>query len=77
MQLFVRSQETHVLDVTGGETVGQVKALVCQRENLEPEQLAVYLGGHPLEDEQVLTACTEDLSTLNVEVRLLGGLYII
>ena len=29
MQLFVRAQQTHVVDVNGDETVGDIKVLVC------------------------------------------------
>jgi small subunit ribosomal protein S30e len=73
MQLFVRSQELHTLDVSGSETVADVKRQVAARESLVPADLAMFCCGRPLEDAEILAACAGDLTTLNIEVRLLGG----
>nr|ADW95789.1 ribosomal protein S30-like protein [Pectinaria gouldii] len=72
MQLFVRSQQTHTLEVTGCETVSDVKSHIASVEGLPLAELAVYQAGKPLDDAHTLTLC-EDLSTLDVEVRMLGG----
>uniref|UniRef100_A0AC11DUK8 FAU ubiquitin like and ribosomal protein S30 fusion n=1 Tax=Ovis aries TaxID=9940 RepID=A0AC11DUK8_SHEEP len=65
MQLFVRAQELHTLEVTGQETVAQIKAHVASLEGIAPEDQVLLLAGTPLEDEA--------LSTLEVAGRMLGG----
>ncbi|XP_037694752.1 ubiquitin-like protein fubi and ribosomal protein S30 [Choloepus didactylus] len=74
MQLFVRAQELHTLEVTGEETVAQIKAHVASREGIAPEDQVVLLAGTPLEDEATLGQCgVEALTTLEVAGRMLGG----
>jgi small subunit ribosomal protein S30e len=73
MQLFVRAQELHALELTGSETVGQVVGLVAEREGLDIADVAAYCGGLPLDHGALLSACASDLSTLELEVRMLGG----
>uniref|UniRef100_A0A8D2CT18 FAU ubiquitin like and ribosomal protein S30 fusion n=1 Tax=Sciurus vulgaris TaxID=55149 RepID=A0A8D2CT18_SCIVU len=74
MQLFVRAQELHTLEVTGQETVAQVKAHVASLEGIAPEDQVVLLAGTPLEDEATLGQCgVEALTTLEVAGRMLGG----
>ena len=74
MQLFVRAQELHTLEVTGQETVAQIKAHVASLEGIAPEDQVLLLAGTPLEDEATLGQCgVEALSTLEVASRMLGG----
>ncbi|XP_008578211.1 PREDICTED: ubiquitin-like protein fubi and ribosomal protein S30 [Galeopterus variegatus] len=74
MQLFVRAQELHTLEVTGQETVAQIKAHVSSLEGIAPEDQVVLLAGTPLEDEATLGQCgVEALTTLEVAGRMLGG----
>nr|XP_004656711.1 ubiquitin-like protein fubi and ribosomal protein S30 [Jaculus jaculus] len=74
MQLFVRAQELHTLEVTGQETVAQIKAHVASLEGIAPEDQVVLLAGTPLEDEAILAHCgVEALATLEVAGRMLGG----
>ncbi|XP_066214607.1 ubiquitin-like FUBI-ribosomal protein eS30 fusion protein [Saccopteryx leptura] len=74
MQLFVRAQELHTLEVTGQETVAQIKAHVALLEGIAPEDQVVLLAGTPLEDEAILDQCgVEALTTLEVAGRMLGG----
>ncbi|KAM7084998.1 ubiquitin-like FUBI-ribosomal protein eS30 fusion protein isoform 1-T2 [Molossus nigricans] len=74
MQLFVRAQELHTLEVTGQETVAQLKAHVASLEGIAPEDQVVLLAGTPLEDEATLGQCgVEALTTLEVAGRMLGG----
>ncbi|XP_008707216.1 ubiquitin-like protein fubi and ribosomal protein S30 [Suricata suricatta] len=74
MQLFVRAQELHTLEVTGQETVAQIKAHVALLEGIAPEDQVVLLAGTPLEDEATLGQCgVEALTTLEVAGRMLGG----
>jgi len=73
--LFVRGVETHVFDITGSESVHDVVQLVCQRENMsDVDDVALYHCGVPLSLDSTLGSCgLGDLSTLELEVRLLGG----
>ncbi|GAB1302077.1 FAU ubiquitin-like and ribosomal protein S30 [Apodemus sylvaticus] len=74
MQLFIRAQELHTLEVTGQETVAQIKAHVASLEGIAPEDQVVLLAGSPLEDEATLGQCgVEALTTLEVAGRMLGG----
>ncbi|XP_038957029.1 ubiquitin-like FUBI-ribosomal protein eS30 fusion protein [Rattus norvegicus] len=74
MQLFVRAQELHTLEVTNQETVAQIKAHVASLEGTAPEDQVVLLTGSPLEDEATLGQCgVEALTTLEVAGRMLGG----
>uniref|UniRef100_A0A8B9Y148 Ubiquitin-like protein FUBI n=1 Tax=Bos mutus grunniens TaxID=30521 RepID=A0A8B9Y148_BOSMU len=74
MQLFVRAQELHTLEVTGQETVTQIKAHVASLEGIAPEDQVLLLAGTPLEDEATLGQCgVEALSTVEVAGRMLGG----
>ena len=34
MQLFIKSDRTHVLDVEEGSTVGDVRSFICETEGL-------------------------------------------
>ncbi|XP_030188895.1 putative ubiquitin-like protein FUBI-like protein ENSP00000310146 [Lynx canadensis] len=74
MQLFVRARELHTLEVTGLETVAQIKAHVAFLEGLTTEDKVVLLAGSPLQDEATLGQCgVEALATLEVVGRMLGG----
>ncbi|XP_005384571.1 PREDICTED: ubiquitin-like protein fubi and ribosomal protein S30 [Chinchilla lanigera] len=74
MQLFVRAQDLHTLEVTGQETVAHIKAHVAALEGIAPEDQVVLLAGKPLEDEATLGQCgVEALATLEVAGRMLGG----
>uniref|UniRef100_A0A3Q3BA88 FAU ubiquitin like and ribosomal protein S30 fusion a n=2 Tax=Kryptolebias marmoratus TaxID=37003 RepID=A0A3Q3BA88_KRYMA len=74
MQLFLRAQNTHTLEVTGQETVGQIKAHVQTLEGLCVEDQVLLLAGCPLEDDSSLASCgVSEHCTLEVAGRLLGG----
>ncbi|XP_004627313.1 ubiquitin-like protein fubi and ribosomal protein S30 [Octodon degus] len=74
MQLFVRAQDLHTIEVTGQETVAHIKAHVASLEGIAPEDQVVLLAGQPLEDEATLGQCgVEALATLEVAGRMLGG----
>merc|ERR1711963_264319 len=72
MQLFIRAQQTHTLDIQGSETVEDVKALIERDEGVAAEDLVVYAAGKPL-DSGASLAAMENLATLDIEVRVLGG----
>jgi len=73
MQLFVKSSDLHTLNVVGSETVASIKQQVAAVEGLTAADIAMYCHGRPLEDEETISMYAEEQSTLNVEVRLLGG----
>ncbi|XP_043963378.1 FAU ubiquitin like and ribosomal protein S30 fusion a [Gambusia affinis] len=76
MQLFLRGQNTHTLEVTGQETVGQIKAHAQALEGLLVEDQVLLLAGCPLEDDASLATCgVTEHCTLEVAGRLLGGQY--
>uniref|UniRef100_A0ABI8A7S4 Ubiquitin-like domain-containing protein n=1 Tax=Felis catus TaxID=9685 RepID=A0ABI8A7S4_FELCA len=78
MQLFVRARELHTLEVTGLETVAQIKAHVAFLEGLTTEDKVVLLAGSPLQDEATLGQCgVEALATLEVVGRMLGDDYLL
>ncbi|CAD5111066.1 DgyrCDS416 [Dimorphilus gyrociliatus] len=72
MQLFVRGRTTHTLQLTGNENVNDLKTKLAEAEGVQVSELALYAAGEPLADNAQLNSCTE-LSTLDLEVRLLGG----
>ncbi|XP_017524786.3 ubiquitin-like protein FUBI isoform X2 [Manis javanica] len=72
MQLFVRARELHTLEVTGLETVVQIKAHAVSLEGLNAEGKVVFLAGSPLQDEVALGQCgVEALMTLEGVGRVL------
>ncbi|XDV41071.1 hypothetical protein PO909_010005 [Leuciscus waleckii] len=87
MQLFLRAQSLHTLEVSGHETVHDIKAQVQALEGLSVEEQVLLLSGSPLEDEQVLLLSGSPLEdehtllscgvtehcTLELTARLLGG----
>ncbi|XP_061163054.1 ubiquitin-like FUBI-ribosomal protein eS30 fusion protein [Saccostrea echinata] len=72
MQLFVRGSETHALQLAGSETVSDIKSLISEREGFPVEEQIILYAGKPLQDEYLLSKLN-DLSTLDIEVRMLGG----
>merc|ERR1712191_4205 len=74
MQLFLRAQNLYTLEVTGQETVQELKAHVQTLEGISVEDQVLLLAGTPLEDSTALVECgVIEHSTLDVVARLLGG----
>ncbi|KAG8438001.1 hypothetical protein GDO86_008620 [Hymenochirus boettgeri] len=74
MQLFVRGQNLHTLEVSGEETLSHIKAQIYSLEGIPCEDQIILLAGSPLSDEATLQQCgVSDLGTLEVASRLLGG----
>ena len=61
-----------VWDKVGHFLLTHLQMQVAEAEGLPLDDLAVYCNGCPLEDNMELSSCT-GLSTLDVEVRMLGG----
>ncbi|KAK1795984.1 hypothetical protein P4O66_009094 [Electrophorus voltai] len=77
MQLFLRAENLHTLEVTGQETVQDIKTHVQTLEGLSVDEQVVMLAGTPLEDGATLLNCgISEHCTLEVVGRLLGGKYI-
>ena len=73
MQIFVRAQETHVVDVDSDTTAWDVKCLLESREGLSPNSLLLKFAGQPLEDEVQLSSFLLENVTVDATVRLPGG----
>uniref|UniRef100_UPI00358FF6B4 ubiquitin-like FUBI-ribosomal protein eS30 fusion protein isoform X1 n=1 Tax=Myxine glutinosa TaxID=7769 RepID=UPI00358FF6B4 len=74
MQIFVRGQTLHTLDVVFEETVQQLKARVAQLEGIVTDDQVLVLSNVPLDDELTLAACgVGEHDTFQVTARLLGG----
>merc|ERR1712002_668194 len=73
MQLFIRSQDTYAFDVTGEEKISDLKLAISENEDIPLEDLALYCNGLPLNDDSIIGLYASDMSSLDVEVRLLGG----
>ena len=76
MQLFVCAWELHTFEVTGQETLAQIKAHVASLEGTAPEDQVLLVAGMPVEDEATLGQCgVEALSTLAVVDCVLGSVH--
>ncbi|GAB0202043.1 FAU ubiquitin-like and ribosomal protein S30 [Grus americana] len=75
MQLFIRAQSLHAIEVSGTETVAQIKARVAALPGVPPAEDQVLLfAGTPLDDGTVLgQSPLPKFATLEVSTRLLGG----
>ncbi|XP_072024510.1 ubiquitin-like FUBI-ribosomal protein eS30 fusion protein [Amphiura filiformis] len=74
MQLFVRGQQTHTLEVTGTETCEELKMRVAALEGIPAIDQVMLYAGSPLENEDTLLSReVPDLATVEVVGRLLGG----
>jgi len=73
MQLFVRGLELHAIELTGAETVAQIVHQVAEREGHAPTDLAVFLGGRPLDGDALMSDYASELCTVELEARLVGG----
>ncbi|XP_045449821.1 ubiquitin-like protein FUBI [Melitaea cinxia] len=71
MQLHIRGQSTHVLDVDGQESIGQIKDRLRALSDIGNDELTLSVSGAPLEDDLLVSelASTE----LDLTVPLLGG----
>lgn len=88
MQIFVNCTSSHLVEVGSDATVETVKAFLLQTEGIEENRLAplnvpgvapcdqyVMCQGRALESGSLLALGVSELSTLEVGVRVLGGLF--
>ncbi|KAK8373634.1 hypothetical protein O3P69_016118 [Scylla paramamosain] len=72
MQLFVRAENTHTLNVQDGQCIGDVRSFVCTAENLPQAEVRLYAAGTPLDNDALLLN-TLQVDTIDVSVALKGG----
>ena len=48
---------------------------MAEAEGLALDDVTLYMNGQPLEGAMILANCASDLTTLDMEVRMLGGKY--
>merc|ERR1711962_949558 len=74
MQLFVQGQQIHTLEVTGSESVYDLKLRLETLEGISADDQLLMTGTTLLEDGQTLSAYgLSELATLELSVRMLGG----
>ena len=71
MQLHIRGQSTHVLDVNGDESIGQIKDRIRALAGVDSEDLILSVSGAPVEDCCLVSELSS--SDLDLTVPLLGG----
>ncbi|XP_065186800.1 ubiquitin-like FUBI-ribosomal protein eS30 fusion protein [Sycon ciliatum] len=73
MQIFVRAEGLHAIEVDGTSTVLEVKNRIEELEGLEASEQVVLAEGCPLEDAFLVVDHVEQESTLTVTGRVVGG----
>ncbi|KAI4882167.1 hypothetical protein NFI96_021735 [Prochilodus magdalenae] len=74
MQLFVRAQGLHTVEVNGSETVAHIKAQIEALEGLSCDDQILTFRGTLLQDEALIDQSgIEEFSTIEVSSRMLGG----
>jgi hypothetical protein len=74
MQLFIRGESLHTLNLDGCDSILSVKKEIALREGIDAEDQVLLYAGQPLEDQLSIEQCElADQSTLELSVRLLGG----
>ncbi|XP_047509722.1 FAU ubiquitin-like and ribosomal protein S30 [Pieris napi] len=71
MQLHIRGQSTHVLDVNGEESIGQIKDRIRNLADVGAEELTLSACGSPLEDDVLVSELSA--TDLDLNIPLLGG----
>ena len=75
LQVFVQGQALHTVDVSSETTVEALKEAVVPLEGISVEEQVLTYGGVPLENESLLVDCVQEMGTLNMTVRVVGGRY--
>ncbi|XP_038214086.1 uncharacterized protein LOC119833925 [Zerene cesonia] len=71
MQLHIRGQSTHVLDVNGEESIAQIKERIRSLADVGAEELTLSVCGAPLEDSVLVSELSS--ADLDLTIPLLGG----
>eukprot|EP00126_Sphaerothecum_destruens_P000770 Sdes_comp10997_c0_seq2m2638 len=76
MQIFVRAESTHVLNVEKCDTISSIKSFIEQEEGTASLCQYVTFQGVPLNDDDTFESCSiDEMSNLDICVRLLGGKF--
>ncbi|KAL4709447.1 hypothetical protein ACJJTC_019744 [Scirpophaga incertulas] len=70
MQLHIRGQSTHVLDVAGEESIGQIKERLRALAGID-DDVTLSVCGAPLDDSSLVSELSS--TELDLTVPLLGG----
>ncbi|CAK8683833.1 ubiquitin-like FUBI-ribosomal protein eS30 fusion protein [Clavelina lepadiformis] len=74
MQIFLRTDQLHCIDVSESDLVSTLKETIQIREGLHAEDQVLSYNGQTLDDDIALAAAgIHHLSTVTVLARLLGG----
>nr|ADT80653.1 ribosomal protein S30 [Euphydryas aurinia] len=71
MQLHIRGQSTHVLDVSGEESIGQIKDRLRALSDIGNDEFTLSVSGAPVEDDLLVSELAS--TDLDLTVPLLGG----
>ncbi|GBP20950.1 40S ribosomal protein S30 [Eumeta japonica] len=71
MQLHIRGQSTHVIDVSTDESIGQIKERIRALAGVDDDELTLSLAGAPLDDMCLVSELSSN--ELDLTVPLLGG----
>lgn len=73
MQLFIQGSRVHALDIPDGTLVLEVKEALSSVEDISVDDQVLYYGGVPLEDDSFVCEAVPESGTVDLAVRLLGG----
>ena len=73
MQLFVKGETLHAVNLTGDETVEDLKGILTPLESIPIEEQVLSYGGVVLEDEGLISELIVPGGTLELTGRLYGG----
>jgi len=74
MHLYLRSQQTHLYEVSQTDDIFALKLYIEEVENIPNEDQVLYSNGRPLdEDEHISVSSLKDGDFVDVCVRLRGG----
>lgn len=73
MQLFVKGESLHAVNLADDETVGQLKGIMSSMEGIPIEEQVLSYGGVMLEDQDRVSELVLPGATLELTGRLYGG----
>ena len=73
MQLIVRAEQTHVMEVEASTCVSDIRSFVEAAEGIPAEEQYVTYAGRPIVDGPLSAFNVSELATVTVSPRLRGG----
>lgn len=77
MQIFVQGNGVHTLNISGETLVVDVKEALSSVEEVGVDDQILYYGGLPLDDDSLVCNAIPENGTLNLGVRILGGVLLL